>query len=79
MGKVKTVLHWIWRGLDGLRKFLHLVLLLALFGFLIGVLHQSLPTVPMHAALVVAPQGRLVEQLSGNAIERAIENARGEG
>ena len=79
MGKIKTVLHWIGRGLDGLRKFLHLVLLLALFGFLIGVLHQSQPTVPTHAALVVAPQGQLVEQLSGNAIERAIENARGQG
>ena len=79
MGGLKAIVRWIWRGLDGLRKVLHLLLLLALFGFLIGVLHQSLPTVPRRAALVVAPQGQIVEQLSGNAVERAIENARGEG
>ena len=79
MARVRAVFHWIWRGLDGLRKFLHLVLLLALFGFLVGVLHQSLPSVPQRAALVVAPRGELVEQLSGNALERAIESARGEG
>ena len=79
MARVRTILHWIWRGLDGLRKFLSLLLLLALCGFLIGVLHQSLPAVPERAALVVAPEGQIVEQLSGNAIERAIENARGEG
>jgi len=79
MGRLKAIVRWIWRGLDGLRKVLHLLLLLALFGFLIGVLHQSLPTVPRRAALVVAPRGQLVEQLSGNAVERAIENARGEG
>ena len=79
MARVRTILHWIWRGLDGLRKFLSLLLLLALCGFLIGVLHQSLPAVPERAALVVAPEGQIVEQLSGNALERAIENARGEG
>ncbi len=76
---MRRILLGVWRGLDGLRKFLHLVVLLALFGFVIGVLHEATPTVPARAALVVAPQGRLVEQLTGDPVERAIENAQGEG
>lgn len=80
MGRVWTFLHGLWRGLDGLRRFLHLLLLLAIFGFLIGVVRESLPPgVPQRAALVVAPQGQLVEQLAGDAVERAIEKAQGEG
>ena len=80
MNRLRKILHGLWLGLDGLRRFLHLVLLLAIFGFLIGVLRESLPQgVPQRAALVVAPQGRLVEQLSGDAVERAIENAQGAG
>ena len=80
MGRLRTILHGLWRGLNGLRRFLHLVLLLAIFGFVIGIVRESLPpTVPERAALVVEPQGQLVEQLSGDAVERAIENAQGEG
>ena len=80
MGRFRKFLQWLWLGLDGLRRFLHLVLLLAIFGFLVGVLRESLPpSVPQRAALVVQPEGRLVEQLSGDAVERAIENAQGEG
>ncbi len=79
MASVRKILLGVWRGLDGLRKVLHLVLLLAIAGFVIGVLHESTPSVPERAALVIAPQGRLVEQLSGDPVERAIENAQGEG
>ncbi len=79
MGTVRKFLLGVWRGLDGLRKLLHLIVLLALAGFVIGVLHESTPSVPERAALVVAPQGRLVEQLTGDPVERAIENAQGEG
>ena len=79
MGTVRKFLLGVWRGLDGLRKLLHLIVLLALAGFLIGVLHESTPSVPERAALVVAPQGHLVEQLTGDPVERAIENAQGEG
>ena len=75
MASVRKILLGLWRGLDGLRKVLHLVLLLALASLIIGVLHKSLPTVPQRAALVVAPQGRLVEQLTGDTLERALETA----
>ncbi|HXA93566.1 MAG TPA: signal peptide peptidase SppA [Steroidobacteraceae bacterium] len=78
MSSVRSVLGALWRGLDGLRRFLHLLLLLVLFGLLIGALRGSIPSVPDRAALVIAPEGQLVEQLSGDPLERAVAEARGE-
>jgi protease-4 len=69
---IAKLLHWIWSGLDGLRKVLHLALLLVLFGALWAVFSRTIPLVPDKAALVIAPQGPLVEQLSGDAFERAL-------
>jgi protease IV len=68
----------LWRGLDGLRKVLHLIVLLVIFGVLIAVVRSGIPRIPSKAALLVAPEGRLVEQLSGEPVERALEEARGE-
>jgi protease-4 len=72
---IGKLLRWIWHGLDGLRKVLHLVLLLGLFSILIGVFSRPIPLVPDKAALVVAPQGPLVEQLTGDPLERALARA----
>jgi protease-4 len=72
-------MYGIWRGLDVLRRCLHLLLLLALLGIVIGALRQSTPRVPDKAALVVRPSGDIVEQLSGEPIERALNEAQGEG
>ncbi len=69
----------LWRGLDGLRRILHLILLLVIFGFIVGALSPSIPSLPAKAALVIAPQGEIVEQLSGDPIDRAIAEARGLG
>ena len=67
----------VWRILDGIRRVLHLVLLLIIFGFVLAALHTSIPIVPHSAALVIAPQGELVEQLSGDPVRRAIGEASG--
>src|SRR5581483_10940236 len=75
----RLILLGLWRGLDGLRKFLHLLLLLILFGFIIGALRGATPSIPAKAALLVAPEGEIVEQLSGDAIQRALQQARGQG
>ena len=56
---------------------LHLILLLVLFGLIFGLLRGSLPLVPAKVALVIAPDGPLVEQLSGNARARALDEALG--
>jgi protease IV len=61
-----------WRVLDGLRKGLHLLLLLALFAIVLVAVRQPLPLVPSRAALVVRPEGRLVEQLSASPWNRSF-------
>lgn len=67
----------VWRILEGIRKVLHLVLLLVIFGFILAALHTSIPTVPRSAALVIAPEGELVEELSSDPVRRAFGEASG--
>jgi protease-4 len=67
----------IWRILEGIRKVLHLALLLLIFGFVLAALHTSIPSIPRSAALVIAPQGELVEQVSGDPVRRAFGEASG--
>jgi protease IV len=67
----------VWRILDGVRRVLHLVLLLVIFGFILAALHTSIPIVPHTAALVIAPEGELVEQLASDPVRRAVGQASG--
>ena len=67
----------VWRILDGVRRVLHLVLLLVIFGFILAALHTSIPIVPHSAALVIAPEGELVEQLATDPVRRAVGQASG--
>lgn len=67
----------VWRILEGVRKVLHLILLLVIFGFILAALHTSIPIVPRSAALVIAPEGELVEQLSSDPLRRAVGQASG--
>ena len=76
---VRSFFSGLWRGLDALRKVLHLVLLLVILAIVVGALRGAVPRIPSRAALLVAPQGELVEQLSGAPVERALQEARGEG
>lgn len=69
----------LWRGLDVLRRVLQLLVLLVILGVVVGVMRGSVPRIPARAALLVAPEGRLVEQLTGEPVERAVQEARGEG
>ncbi len=73
------VLQFLGRALDILRRTLHLILLLIIFGLVIAVLAPQVPTVPSRAALVIKPEGDLVEQLSGSPFERALAEAYGQG
>src|ERR1700733_2996065 len=67
----------IWRILERIRRVLHLVLLLVIFGFILAALHTSIPIVPRTAALVIAPEGEIVEQLSSDPVRRALGQASG--
>jgi len=74
LGLLKGLLY----ALDGLRKVLHLVLLLFIFGALLAVSQTMLPIIPRSAALVLAPQGRIVEEIHGDPLERALAEASGD-
>jgi protease IV len=77
MNFLGRILHYIWLALDGLRKVLHLIVLLVMFGFIVAALSPAVPVVPEKAVLIVNPQGPVVEQRSGGPIERAIAEASG--
>jgi protease-4 len=62
----------IWTGVNGVRKVLHLLLLLFIFTIVLGVLSASAPKLPHQAALVIRPAGDLVEQLTGDPFDRAL-------
>lgn len=74
---VWVVLGKIWRGLDRVRRALHLVLMLLLLLIVLAALAPSHEPIPASAALIVAPQGYLVDQLSGDPLERALARAQG--
>jgi len=69
IGKLFRVL---WAGVDGVRKVLHLILLLALFAIIGAALNPEVPTFPGSTALVIAPTGALVEELEGDPFDRAL-------
>ena len=69
---------FVWKALDGLRRVLHLLLLLVIFGFIVGGLRGSIPKIPSKAALLIAPEGEIVEQRSGDPLDLAIAEARGQ-
>jgi protease-4 len=75
---VRSFFAGLWHGLDGLRKVLHLIVLLVMFGTVLGLLLSGAARIPARAALLIEPDGELVEQLSGDPLTRALEAARGE-
>lgn len=79
MKTIATIFSFLWRSLDALRKVLHLIVLLVVFVVVIVVLSPAIPIVPRSAALVIAPQGALVEQLSGDPFDRALAELYGTG
>ncbi|MGW8367538.1 MAG: S49 family peptidase, partial [Gammaproteobacteria bacterium] len=79
LGFIGRLFRLLWSGLDGLRKVLHLILLLVFFLLVLAALSPKMPLVPSGAALVIEPQGRLVEQLEGSPLDRAINEASGDG
>ena len=63
---MKSLLAGLWRVLDGVRKALHLVFLLFFVIILLASVASKEPRMPREAALIIAPQGVLVDQLSGD-------------
>ena len=78
MKALATFFGFVWRVLDGLRKVMHLIVLLVLFLGIGAALSPAIPIVAHKTALVIAPQGALVEQLAGNPFDRAIAELYGQ-
>ncbi len=66
------ILGAIWRGLDSVRKVVHLFLMLFVLMVFVGALSGGAPTIPGSAVLSLQPTGALVEELAGDAYDRAL-------
>lgn len=73
------ILRGIWTGANGVRKFLHLILLLFVFSAFIGAMSGAPKLIPDKAALVIRPSGVLVEELEGEPYDRALAEMVGDG
>jgi len=78
MKAIATFFGFVWRALDTLRKVMHLIVLLVLFLGLAAALSPTIPIVHHKTALVIAPQGTLVEQLAGDPFDRAVAELYGQ-
>lgn len=67
----------VWRGLDGLRRTVHLFLMLLVLVGVLAALAARPDKLPEAFVLVVSPEGVLVEQYSGDPVSRALDSARG--
>ena len=67
-----------WRGLDQTRRVTVNVLFVVLVVLLVGwLISDDGPDIPDRTALVLAPEGDIVEQLSGDPLDRAVEELAG--
>ena len=70
-------MNWLWQGLNTLRRVLHLIVLLVIFGVLLAGIAGPTIQMPDGAALIIDPEGELVEQLAGDPLDRAIGELQG--
>ena len=69
---VVRTFSWLWRGVDGFRKLLHLAFMLLVLVLFMSVLMQSTPPIiAERSALEIRPMGYLVEQHEGDPFDRA--------
>ena len=69
----------LWSGVNGVRKVLHLILLVFLFLIFFGAMQDTPLVLPDRAVLVIKPTGSLVEQVQGDPFDRALAELAGDG
>lgn len=79
MNVFRRLLAAIWSGADGVRKVLHLALLLVVFVIFVSAMSTAPVRLPDKAALVISPYGALVEQLEGDPFDRALAELADDG
>jgi len=76
---LSRLFRFLWSGVDGLRKILHLMVLLFIFSIIFSALASSSVVIPQSGALVIQPAGNIVEQLAGDPFDRALQELMGDG
>ena len=76
---IGRVFSAIWTGANGVRKVLHLLLLLFIFLLFVDATSEPPQLIPRHAALIIQPVGFLVEQYEGEPFDRAVAEMLGDG
>ena len=78
MKKLKDFCGSTWRGIDAARRvFVNLLFVALVIALLVVLVSDDDPDIADTTALVIAPKGQLVEQLTGQSIQRAVDEARG--
>ncbi len=75
---LRKVVGVIWGFLDGLRKTMHLILMLFVLVLILALLSSAPIIVPDPSALVISPTGELVDELTGTPLDRALEDLGGQ-
>jgi len=69
------VLRAVWTGVNNFRRVLHLIVLLFIFGIVVGAMGSAPPVTKADSVLTIRPLGVLVDQLEGDAFDRALAEA----
>ncbi|MEM9173382.1 MAG: signal peptide peptidase SppA, partial [Pseudomonadota bacterium] len=72
-----SVLRFLWGAVNGVRRILHLILLISIFSIILIAVSPDTPVLPNKAALIISPSGALTEQLAGSPVDRAVDEATG--
>jgi protease-4 len=72
-------LRSVWHGLDVFRRVLHLLFLLVVLFIAWAAVRGSVPRLPERGALLIQPSGQITEQLAGEPLARALNEAQGQG
>jgi len=75
---LKNLMKLLWSFLGLLRKIIGMASFLVVLVFLLSLFSSRLPTIHNNSVLIVDPQGQLVDQLQGDAYERAVNEVFGE-
>ena len=78
MKKLKDFCGSTWRGIDAARRvFVNLLFVALVIALLVVLFSDDDPDIAATTALVIAPKGQLVKPLTGQSIQRAVDEARG--
>lgn len=74
---LRSFFSYAWRFLDGLRRGVHLVLMLLVLVAVFAIIANRPDKLPEAFVLELSPSGTLVEQYAGDPLDRALDAAQG--